>query len=121
MSLAVMPMRSVPCASATPVGDSARTVARSRVTMRLMAILLGDEVTAGGVAGGHGTRRRRRGAAHVEDARAARGERAARWQHGQVRRRAGNGDERPALLAAAHRGLHEPPGVRMRGTTEQLA
>src|SRR5512137_2037776 len=111
MSLAVMPIRSVPWAWAGPVGESGNTRARSRMTMRLMTILLGDEVAAGGVAGGHGVERGRGGRARLACDRAPGRERAAGGQGGQVGRRAGDRDERAALLAAAHGGLHQPDGI----------
>src|SRR5713226_7718273 len=121
MSLAVMPIRSVPWAAAGPAGQSGSARARSRVAMRLMTILLGDEVTAGGVAGSHGMERRRGGRAVPARDRAPGRERAAGRQRDQVRRRSRDRDERAALLAAAHGGLHEPGGVRVRGAAEQLA
>src|SRR6266851_10181699 len=98
MSLAVMPIRRVPCARAGPVSKSGSAMARSRMTMRFMTSLLGDEVTAGGVAGGHGVERRGRGRADLERAGAPRRERAAGRQRDEVRRRAGDRNERAALL-----------------------
>src|SRR6266850_8216665 len=129
MSLAVMPIRSVPWAEAGPGRESGGTTetsgassrARSRMTKRLMASLLGDEVTAGGVAGGHGVERWGRGRADRERARTPRRERAAGRQRGEVRGRARDRDERAPLLAPAHGGLHQPGGVRVRGAPEQLA
>src|SRR5512138_2829082 len=121
MSLAVMPIRRVPWAWAGPVGESGNTRARSRMTRRLMTILLGDEVAAGSVAGGHGVERGRGGRARLERDRAPRREGAAERQRGQVGRRAGDRDERAALLTAAHSGLHQAGGVGMRGAAEQVA
>src|SRR6185295_16898622 len=111
MSLAVMPIRSVPWAAADPIRVSGRAMessrARSRMRKRLMTGLLGDEVTAGDVAGGHGMEGRGGGHADLDRARAARRERAARRQRGEVRGPARDRAERAALLPATHGGLHE--------------
>src|SRR5258708_36786544 len=108
MSLAVMPIRRVPWAAAGPAGQSGSAKARSRVAMRLMTILLGDEVTAGGVTGSHGMERRRGGRAVPARDRAPGRERAARRQRDQVRRRARDRAGRTALLGPAPAGRQEP-------------
>src|SRR6266516_355235 len=102
-----MPIRSVPCASAGPDDDAERTRATSTMTMRLMTSLLGDEMTTGDVAGGHGMRGRQHGQAVAAHAGTARRERATRRQGDEVRGRPGNGHERLALLTAPHRRLHQ--------------
>src|SRR5262245_64440969 len=88
--------------------------------MRLMQFLLGDEMAAGTVAGGHGTGHGLGAGTHVAHGRTAWRERAADGQRDEIRRRAGDGDERAPFLAAAYRRLHQPGSVGMSGATEEL-
>src|SRR5215475_11535880 len=120
MSLAVMTILSVPWARTWPASEHDSARVRSAMIKRLMQFLLGDEVAAGSVAGGHGTGHGLGAGTHVAHRRTARRESAADGERDEIRRRAGDGDERAPFLAAAYRRLHQPGGVGMLGTTEEL-